>query len=60
MKYLIGFMVIAALQGCDYKDKKNKMFIETYKAECASRGYDSVNITYIGGLVSNYYTCLNR
>lgn len=60
MKYLIVFLSVAVLQGCDYTDKKNKTFIEAYKAECVSRGYDNVNIQYIGGLVSNYYTCFNR
>lgn len=60
MKYLVMFLSVLALQGCEYTEKKNKMFIEAYKTECASRGYDSINIKYIGGLVSSYYTCFNK
>lgn len=46
------------LSGCDYVEKNNKVFIESYKADCASRGYQNIRITYIGGLVSSYYTCM--
>ena len=60
MKYLMIVLAVIALQGCEYTDKNNRVFIKAYKEDCADRGYDSINIKYIGGLVSSYYTCFNR
>lgn len=60
MKIFLATLLTICLTGCDYAERNNTAFLKAYKAECASRGYNSINVKYIGGLVSSYYTCFNK
>lgn len=57
---VLAVLLMVCLTGCEYTEKNNEAFLKAYKAECALRGYNSINVKYIGGLVSSYYTCFNK
>lgn len=57
MKCFISILLLSVLTGCDFNDKTNEQLISIYINDCISRGYKGVNITYITGMVSSYYSC---
>lgn len=56
MKYVL-ILTALLLTGCDLNEKTNDQLVSIYFNDCVSRGYTGVNINYIAGMVSSYYSC---
>jgi Gpi18-like mannosyltransferase len=58
MKILAISLMVLSLTACgDMNDRTNKILVQKYMRECQDQGYQSARVTYIMGMVSNYYTC---